>query len=283
MQDLDWNDLRFVLAAARESGFAAAARRLGVDETTVARRVAAAERAIGAALFRRGPDGRRRPTEAGRAAAAEAARMEAAAEAAREAAGAARLRVRVSATPIIANRLIAPALASLLAERPDLAVELAAEPRNVDLALGEADLALRLARPATGGAAVKARRIGALPYGVFEAKGRRGPEAWVDYGGPAADLPQARWRAEKRPDAPVALRIADGETALEAVAAGLGHAALPLAVASRDARLSRVFAYGDPPSREVWLLTSAVGPPNEAVRATSATLRRLDWSGASVD
>jgi DNA-binding transcriptional LysR family regulator len=40
MQDLDWNDLRYVLSLSRTGRIAAAARKLGVNETTVTRRIA---------------------------------------------------------------------------------------------------------------------------------------------------------------------------------------------------------------------------------------------------
>src|SRR5438105_3346779 len=75
MQGMDWNDLRYVLAVSRAGTLAAAARRLRVDQTTVARRLAAAERVLGARLFER-IDGSLRPTLAGEAAIGQAARVE---------------------------------------------------------------------------------------------------------------------------------------------------------------------------------------------------------------
>ena len=65
MHDIDWNDLRHVLALKREGSFAAAGRRLGLDPTTVARRLRAIERTLGARLFERGTEGEMRPTPAG--------------------------------------------------------------------------------------------------------------------------------------------------------------------------------------------------------------------------
>ena len=66
MQDLNWNDLRFVLAVSRSQSLAGAARRLGVNESTVGRRIAQAERRLGARLFERS-QGLLYPTEAGAA------------------------------------------------------------------------------------------------------------------------------------------------------------------------------------------------------------------------
>ncbi|HUN48921.1 MAG TPA: LysR family transcriptional regulator, partial [Stellaceae bacterium] len=76
MQALNWNDLRHVLAVARGGSLAAAAKQLGVDQTTVTRRLAAAEAALGARLFERGEGGALEPTAAGAAAVARAERVE---------------------------------------------------------------------------------------------------------------------------------------------------------------------------------------------------------------
>ena len=53
----DWDAVRFFLELARAKTLARAARRLRVDYTTVGRRVSAFERALGAKLFERTPDG----------------------------------------------------------------------------------------------------------------------------------------------------------------------------------------------------------------------------------
>jgi DNA-binding transcriptional LysR family regulator len=75
MPDLNWNDLRYVLAVARVRSLAPAARRLNVNETTVARRIARAEQSLGSKLFDR-VDGLLIPTDAGEIAIARAERME---------------------------------------------------------------------------------------------------------------------------------------------------------------------------------------------------------------
>ena len=54
---MDWNDLRYVLALSRTGSLVAAAKALGVEHTTVARRIAAAERDLGVKLFSKSPDG----------------------------------------------------------------------------------------------------------------------------------------------------------------------------------------------------------------------------------
>src|SRR6476660_6490118 len=55
--NLDWNDLRYFLAAGREKTLSGAARLLGVKHSTIGRRISALERSLGAPLFVRQPDG----------------------------------------------------------------------------------------------------------------------------------------------------------------------------------------------------------------------------------
>src|SRR4051794_11556983 len=62
----DWNDFRYFLAIARAGTLAGAGRALGVEHTTVGRRLSALEAELGTRLFLRGPDGLV-ATEAGRA------------------------------------------------------------------------------------------------------------------------------------------------------------------------------------------------------------------------
>jgi DNA-binding transcriptional LysR family regulator len=54
---LDWDDLRYFLRAAQAKSLSAAARSLGVEHSTVGRRLSALERSLGAPLMLRGPDG----------------------------------------------------------------------------------------------------------------------------------------------------------------------------------------------------------------------------------
>ena len=62
---MDWDNLRYFLELARTGTLAAAARRTGVEHTTVARRIQALEKQMGAPLFAREAAGHRL-TEAGR-------------------------------------------------------------------------------------------------------------------------------------------------------------------------------------------------------------------------
>ncbi len=260
MQALNWNDLRFALAVARSQSLAGAARRLGVNESTVGRRLAEAERRLGARLFERNHRAYH-PTEAGRAVVAGAERVELEVQAVETAiSGADRLAagvVRLTSVPIVVNRVLVPALPRLLRDHPQLRVELIAGPRDLSLTKREADIALRLARPQKDLRAV-ARRIGRLDYAVYGPSRKRAePLPWITYEDDMANLPQWRYMAE-RPvrdrAAPPAVTVNDAEAILQSVKAGLGKSLLPVAIADREPGLVRLDSDPPPLSRELWLM-----------------------------
>ncbi len=289
MQDHNWNDLRHVLALGRAGTLAAAGRAAGVNETTVARRIAAIERALGVSLFRRAADGTHGLTDAGREIIALAEDIEqrhlAIAEAAGQAARAVRGVVRLSSVPLLVNRVLVPALPALQETHAALTVELVPEARNLDLTRREADMALRFSRPVRGGLQVRARKLGEMRFAVY-GPARRDPAGggpdWIGYDDAHASLPQARWLARHGAVRGVGLRVADLETALEAVAAGLGKTLLPCAIAEADRRLARLdhSLAPPPPSREIWLLSHAEDGQRRSVAAVRDWLVALPWSAA---
>ena len=112
MSIYDWNDLKAFLAVARGGSTLSASRTLGVNQTTVARRIEALEAALSLKLFERGQSGSRL-TEAGEDLVAEAERVERASERfALRAAGHRRGLsgvLRITTTEIIANTMVMPA------------------------------------------------------------------------------------------------------------------------------------------------------------------------------
>ena len=273
---LNWNDLRFLLALSRSSSLAGAARRLAVNESTVARRLAEAEARLGARLFERSL-GAFSPTEAGRAALAGAERVEREVQAVEAAvAGTDRLAaglVRVTSVPLVVNRLLMPALPPLLRAHPQLRIELIAEPRDLSLTRREADIALRLARPAKELRAV-ARRIGRLDYGVYgPARKARGALPWITYEDAMAALPQWRWMAERAADGEGAppVTVNDAEAILQGIKAGLGKSLLPLAVAEGEPGLRRLDPGPPALSRELWLMV------HPELRGLTRVRVVLDW------
>ncbi|MEP3115896.1 LysR family transcriptional regulator [Nisaea sp.] len=283
MQIRNWYDLQ-ILAAVRSGGsIAAAARLLGIDQTTVGRRLNALQEGTGVNLLVRTGDRRLVLTPAGEEVAERALAMEREAIAASALLGEQRLRVagtvRLSAVPVLVNRILAPAAASLLSEHPDLTLELIPENRDLNLTRREADLALRMARPESGGSTVKIRKLGALRYDAYGTNGGATDTSapWILFEDAMAHLPHARWlerRSRRNGQGAGGLRVCDAETALEAVAAGLGYSILPAMIADRDHRLAAIAMTGaEPlPEREVWLLSHARQPNAAAIGAVTVWL-----------
>ena len=262
MQPIDWNDLRHVLAVGRAGHFVGAGRLLRVDGTTVARRLAAIETALGARLFDRIAGGGLRPTPAGEAALARAERIE------QEVGGLQRTvdgtdvaeagTVRITAVPILANRVLVPAAAAFTCRHPALRLEIIADPRNLSLTKREADLALRFALPDAGARTV-ARRLARLSHGAYGPAVGPPDLPWVTYEEGMAALAPARWMAKAMAAegigaAPIAINDAEG--ALQAVRAGIGRSCLPTIVGDVADGLQR---RPSPPGlaplvRDLWLL-----------------------------
>ncbi len=148
--DISWDDARLFLAIAETGSFSGAARRLRVGQPTVSRRLAALEYAVGAALFRRSVDGAAL-TAAGERLVLPAKKMaEWAGElhrAAESADNSPRGLVRVTGSPYACFDFLAPFGAHVARKHPGLRLELLSTVQYLDLARGEADLALRSKPP----------------------------------------------------------------------------------------------------------------------------------------
>jgi DNA-binding transcriptional LysR family regulator len=107
MQELDWNDLRYILCLSRTGRIAGAARKLGVNETTVARRIARVEGLLGVRLFERDA-GVLRPTDSGQIVIRRAERIELDVDAVKDGVTSADSvavgKVRVKAVPLVRRR-----------------------------------------------------------------------------------------------------------------------------------------------------------------------------------
>lgn len=148
--DISWDDARLFLAIAETGSLSEAARRLRVGQPTVSRRLAALEYALGTALFRRSVDGAAL-TAAGERLVLPAKKMaEWAGElhrAAESADNSPRGLVRVTASPFACADFVAPFAASVSQKHPGLRLEVLSTIQYLDLARGEADLALRSKPP----------------------------------------------------------------------------------------------------------------------------------------
>ena len=143
---IDWNDLRYFVAVAREGSTLSASRALRVSQTTVARRIAALEQALGFPIFEKRQAGYAL-TPAGQDLLSRAEDVERSANRFVEAAsGQARdLKgtVKLTTEDIYAQGLLAPILRELHDRHPEIVIELDTSQKVVDLGSGAADIALR--------------------------------------------------------------------------------------------------------------------------------------------
>src|SRR6266851_5549803 len=255
----DWSDLRFFLELARTGTLAAAGRKLGVDNTTVGRRLAALEHDLGSKLFARTPDGLVL-TAAGEAIRTAGEEMEhAVLRGEQRALGADRKlsgQVRLATTEMLGEMVVLPALRSLHARHPQIRVDLVTGTGRLDVARREADVALRYARPESGD--LVARRAGMVAFGVYASK--------------------TYLAAHGRP-ARVVLRTNSTLMLLQAVRLGIGIGSLPCCLARPDPDLERVPAGAPAELDEVWLV---VHPDVQRTSRMRAVIEALEARMADV-
>lgn len=263
---LDWDDLRVFLAVHRSGTLARAAAELGVNPTTVSRRLTTLEERLQVRLFDRRADGWVL-SPAGRDLVPHAEQMEVEAIAVeREIAGAdQRLSgtVRVSATEMLVTRFISPALPRFNERHPDITLDFNCTSRVVSLERREADIALRLARPREDD--VVTRKIAVIELSLYASReyvercgtperpdeSLTGHRALLFADSHAFSLENA-WFEKRLGGARIALRSDSVSSLYGATLSGLGIGLLPRAVADADPALVRIETASAPEPRVVW-------------------------------
>ena len=265
----DWNDLRAFLAVAETGSTLAAGRRLRVSQTTVARRIAALEQAIGVPLFDRRQAGYAL-TAAGESLLERARQVEIAAGRFAEAAAAQQRdlggTVRLTTEEIFANSLLGPWLRELHELHPEIRIELDTSRTVRDLSAGEADIALRATSKAAPAGVVGRRlcvddwtlycsRDYGARHGVPTTKEELKAHALVGGGGGNLERAYSAWIHELGLDAQVAIHHGTSTGLLSAVRSGFGIAVLPCIVADSEADMIRCLPPRRDHGRVLWLLT----------------------------
>jgi DNA-binding transcriptional LysR family regulator len=167
-QPMDWGKLQAFIVLARSANLERASRTLGIDGTTVSRKVRALELELGHTLFERSRDGQVLTAD-GRRLFVQAEKMERAAlEFTDDTAGAERGLVRVSAAEGFGTRFVAPRLLEFAREHPNISVDLYANSGFLSPSRKEADIALLLAQPRKG--PLKTRKLTDYSLGLYIAK-----------------------------------------------------------------------------------------------------------------
>jgi len=265
---LDWNDLRYFLAVAREGSTLAAGRKLRVSQTTVARRIAALEEAVGFPLFDKRQAGYAL-TPAGEGLLDRARQVDLAASAFAEAAAAEKRDtsgvVRIT-TQEIFMILLAPMLRELHEHHPEIMIELDDSQDFRDLGDGEADIALRSAHGDLGPGVV-GRRLGsddwtlycsrdyAAQHGVPTTRAELRKHAFIGGGGPKLWRAYSAWLRELGLDDRIIMHHASAMGMMSAIRSGLGIAVLPCIIADAEPDLIQCVPPKDGHGRSMWLVT----------------------------
>src|SRR6186713_3144092 len=248
VDDFNWDDLRYFLRAVQTKTLAGAARSMGVEHTTIGRRLSALERAFGAPLVLRGPDGLTL-TPLGQRIAPLVQDVERAVSAARAAVKAECARVRLS-VPQALTGLFTQALAELRRDHAEVSLEILSDNRPPDLKRGEVDLAV-LVRTVIDVDLVR-RSLGDIGCSLYatDAYLARHPEPIdpndlsgheiVALKADATSAPAAKWLAEHAANATVVSRSNASASLVAAAVTGAGLALLPCFVAEAEPALKRL-------------------------------------------
>ncbi|VIO72383.1 HTH-type transcriptional regulator PgrR [Bradyrhizobium ivorense] len=274
---LDWNDLRLVLAIAREASLSGAARRLGVTHSTVFRRLGAIEKAIGTRLFERFRDGYA-PTPAGESAAASAARLEDEVLALERKLAGQDLKpsgpVRITTTDTLGTVLMRH-LPALRAAHPDIHPEIVIANAMANLTRREAEIAIR-PTPSPSELLV-GRRVADITHAVYGSRtylARHDDKDfsahdWIGLDDALAGTVIAGWMRENLRNVRVTCRVDALPALRDAAAAGLGLALLPCYVGDLAPGLRRVTPKPlAEPRSALWLLTHDDLKRTARIRAT---------------
>jgi DNA-binding transcriptional LysR family regulator len=265
-QQIEWDDLRYILAVAESGSISAAGKQLHVDRTTVLRRINAFERGHRVRLFERLPSGYEL-TQAGTELLEVARGMQNTVTALeRRLAGRdSQLEgtIRLTTTDTLLSSVLAPALVSFKAAHAAVTLDINVSNAMLDLVKRDADIAVRPAPDPPP--ALVGRRVAALAFAVYGsteylqnhgAETELGSHRWIAPSASLASTSVARWMnntlsraADFHADSLLAMR--------EIAASGAGLAALPCYLGDLDARLARATAPIAQMTTVLWILTHA--------------------------
>lgn len=279
MPDLDWSDLRFALAIGRQGSPGGAARELGVNATTVQRRLEALEDRLGARLFDRSRRGYQ-PTEAGVVVLAQARRMaDQAEEIERQVLGRDRELqglLRVATAFVVMEHLLPQPLADFALRYPGIEVEVVENAALVDLSRRmsepssdtrrEADVALRLS--ANVAEHLVGRQLGMTHCRVYAQRGAPGlPQSvqplavllkdapWVAFERDGMQRVYDRWMVQQLAQAQVRVRVDIFNAVAAMLRTGIGVGILPSFMEPSHPNLVAVSDVIPELSVPVWMLT----------------------------
>jgi DNA-binding transcriptional LysR family regulator len=267
----DWDDLRHLIAVSREGSTLAAARTLGVNQSTVHRRLTELEKGIGLTLMKRYPSGYRL-SELGEALIDHVLAVETAVATLEQKVQALKLDlkgvIRLTCPEPTVPRIMATGLFDRFHARyPELQVEFVTSDRYLDLNKGDADVAFRSGEPLDD--SLVGRKICDSIWAIYASKsyvqqhGRPGSigaladHDLIGFDGIMQNHRVAKWLPLAVPNARIVSRSNSMLGTLSAVKAGVGIAPLPTTLGDAEDELVQVLPPVTELTRSWYLLTPA--------------------------
>jgi DNA-binding transcriptional LysR family regulator len=284
---MDWNDLRYFLAVARDGSTLAAARAMRVSQTTVARRITALEEALGVRLFEKRqagyaltPEGQSLIGQADKVESALNSFADAASAHSRDVSGV----VKITTEEVYAITILAPLLRELHEALPDIVIELDTSQSVRDLGAGEADISLRSTKAESQLSAglvgrqlciddwaLYCSRDYAARNGVPRNRAQLKKHSFIGGGGGNLWIHYQNWLQQLGLEQQVAMHHATSGGLLSGVRSGFGIAVLPCIVADGDPDLVQCLTPRRDHNRLLWLFT------HERVRHTPRVRAVVDF------
>ena len=292
MQAPDWNDYQTFLAIAHQGQIGRAARYMGVDATTIGRRLRRLEARLGQTLFEQTREGQIL-TEAGEALFAH---VEAMSIAAGHIAVPARSRegpagtLRISVSEGFGTWFLASRLQEFSARYPNVTVDLVASSNYLNLSRREADVAVFLSRPQAG--PLVATKLAPYKLGLYAGRSYLARFATprsvtelsthhlVGYIPDLLTAPELRYAEEIHPECRVALRSTSINAQFAMLASGGGIGILPCFIGDSSSKLRRVLSEVEL-TRSLWLVTHKDTQQLARVTAFGSWLRELLEGGGA--
>jgi DNA-binding transcriptional LysR family regulator len=281
---MNWDDLRVFLAVVRGGTLNAAGQLLGLDPTTVARRLGRLEARLGRTLFEVTAAGHV-PTPPGQDLLAHAQAMESAAIASIEGIGSGSQpggTVRVSVSEGFGSWIVAPHLHRFAAANPGAAIELVASTGFLNPSRREADIAIMLARPKRG--PIRVRRLTDYHLGLYARNGEPAPGSAAELHqyrlvGYVPDLiyaPELDYLGEVGTDLRATLTSTSVNAQAAIIRSGAGVGVLPCFIGDADPHLQRVLPGEIDVRRSFWLVV------HQDLRGVVRVKRFIEWVDAIV-
>mgnify|MGYP001822208288 CR=1 FL=1 len=270
MQNMDWDIFRFVMAVSDSGSAVAAAKKLGVNPSTVLRRISKFEAENSVRLFERLQTGYAPTVEC--AAIVETARQieNSVAEIGRDIFGRdLRLegKLTVTTTDSFLHAFLGPCLAEFSTLHPRIRIEVTVTNTRLNLTRHDADVAIRASRkpPDT----LIGQRVSAVGFAVYGPPsltaqlpaGRQLEDCrnlpWVGIGETLTGSPIGGWLDKNIPESSIVMTADTFSGIRDCAAAGGGFAVLPCCLGDQAAGLERITPPVTEMETSLWVLTHA--------------------------